>query len=85
MSDKSNKYYKFSLAPPEETFELTGFEYNCVSPIGVGDIPVILSHHIVNGEHSNIWIGSGSLNVKLSIDIGEYCQKYMHFVADITA
>jgi len=84
LSDKSNKHYKFSLAPSDETLNVTGFEYNCVSPIGVGNIPLIISHHIIHGKYQNIWIGSGSLNIKLSIDTKELCQKYTHFVADIT-
>lgn len=79
----SNKFYKFSLASSEETLALTGFEYNCVSPIGVGDIPLIISHHITGIDH--MWIGSGSLNVKLCIQTKEFFSKYKHFVADITA
>eukprot|EP01083_Nonionella_stella_P026719 73595_1 len=84
LSNKSNKYYKFSLASLEETYELTEFEYNCVSPVGIGNIPIIVSHHIMNGEMDYIWIGSGSLHLKLSISVHEFSQKFNHFVADIT-
>jgi len=85
LSNKSNKYFKFSLASMEETKALTNFEFNCVSPVGIGNIPIILSHHIINGNYKYIWFGSGSLDIKLSIDTKEFCQKYTHFVADITA
>jgi len=84
MSGKSNKFIKFSLATAEETRALTGFEYNCVSPFGVGNIPVIISHHIVESKLDYVWIGSGSLNVKLRVDTQELCRKLPHFVADIT-
>jgi len=84
MSGKSNKFVKFSLASPEETRALTRFEFNCVSPFGVGDIPVIISHHILEDKLERIWMGSGSLNVKLRIDVDELCRKLPHFVADIT-
>jgi len=84
LSDKSNKFYKFSLAPSEETFALTSCEYNCLSPIGNCNIPIIVSHHIVSGKYENIWIGSGSLNVKLCINTKEFCNNFKHFVADIT-
>ena len=85
LSNKSNKYFKFSLASLEETKQLTGFEYNCVSPIGINNnIPIIISHHIINSNCKYIWIGSGSLNVKLRIDTQELMQKFPHFVADIT-
>lgn len=84
LGNKSNKFYKFSLAPSEETFSLTGCEYNCLSPIGNGNVPIIVSHHIMNGKYENIWIGSGSLNVKLCINTKEFCCNFQHFVADIT-
>jgi len=83
LGKKSNKYYKFTFASLEETRTMTGFEYNTVSPIGIGNIPIILSHHIE--EHKDIWIGSGSLDVKLRIDTAEFLQKWTPFVADITA
>jgi prolyl-tRNA editing enzyme YbaK/EbsC (Cys-tRNA(Pro) deacylase) len=83
LSKKSNKYYKFSLASMEETRALTRFEYNTVSPIGVGKVPVIISHHIV--DLKQFWMGSGSLHIKLRIDTVEFLQKFPHFVADITS
>ena len=85
LSNKSNKYYKFSLASLKETNHLTSFKYNCVSPVGIGNIPIIISHHIINNNYKYIWIGSGSLNVKLSINTQELLQKFPHFVADITS
>lgn len=84
MSGKSNKFVKFSLASPEETRALTRFEFNCVSPFGVGDIPIIISHRIIEEQLKYIWMGSGSLRVKLRIDSEELCRKLPHFVADIT-
>merc|ERR1719499_876430 len=83
LGKKSNKYYKFTFASLEETRVMTGFEYNTVSPFGIGNIPIILSHHIK--EQEQIWIGSGSLDVKLRIDTAEFLQKWTPFVADITA
>jgi len=86
LANKSNKYYKFSLASLQETKALTEFEYNCVSPIGIGDVPVIVSHHLVNltGDYKHIWIGSGSLHLKLCIHLNEFFHTFPHFVADIT-
>ena len=78
----SNKHYKFSLASLEETRVLTKFEFNTVGPIGIGNIPVILSHHVP--DLKQFWIGSGSLHVKLRIDTAEFLDKFTPFVADIT-
>merc|ERR1719356_853399 len=83
LGKKSNKFYKFSLASLEETRALTRFEYNTVSPIGIGNVPIIVSHHVV--DQQQIWMGSGSLDVKLRIDTAEFLLKFPHFVADITA
>jgi len=83
LGKKSNKYYKFTFASLEETRLLTGFEYNTVSPIGIGNIPIISSHHIKGEEQ--IWIGSGSLRATLRIHAAEFIQKWTPFVADITA
>jgi len=82
LGNKSNKYYKFSLASLEETRALTHFEYNTVSPIGIGNVPIIVSHHVL--DQDQIWMGSGSLDVKLRIKTAEFLRKFPHFVADIT-
>jgi len=82
LANESNKYYNFSLASLEETYAMTRFEHNTVSPIGAGGIPVILSHRIPNLKH--IWIGSGSLSITLRIDTADLL-RFPHFVADVTA
>lgn len=83
LGRKSNKYYKFSLASIEDTRAMTGFEYNTVTPVGIGNIPVIISHHIVHLKQ--FWMGSGSLHIKLRIDTAEFLRTFPHFVADVTA
>ncbi|KAI8810270.1 YbaK/aminoacyl-tRNA synthetase-associated domain-containing protein [Cladochytrium replicatum] len=79
----SKKYYNMRLAPEEKSFELTGFENNAVSPIGMAQpIPVILSQSIMELQPPVVFLGAGHIDWKVAVPTEELVQKVKCFVAD---
>ncbi|KAI4315273.1 hypothetical protein L6164_028102 [Bauhinia variegata] len=64
----AKKKFNLRLAPEETSAELTGFERNAVTCIGMKtDIPVILDEAIVKLTPDFFWLGGGEVDLKLGI------------------
>ncbi|XP_024363905.1 uncharacterized protein [Physcomitrium patens] len=79
------KRFNLRLAPEEESNQLTGFEHNAVTPIGMRtDIPVILSDAIVQLSPRFFWLGGGEVDLKLGTKTDEFIKIVKPFITDCT-
>ena len=82
------KQFVFSLTDAPKAFELTGYEFNGVSPVALPEkeninIPIVLDKKIVD-EHKQFWIGGGSEDWKILFNTDEFIKIYNPFVTSIT-
>ncbi|CAH1453749.1 unnamed protein product [Lactuca virosa] len=92
-SDRQNsKYYVvvvqytarfMRLAPEEISHNLTGFEHNGVTCVGMKtDIPVILDEAIVKLNPDFFWLGGGEIDLKLGIRTSEFINFAKPFIVN---
>ncbi|KAL9658743.1 hypothetical protein ABK040_005898 [Willaertia magna] len=84
------KQFVYSLADNQKAFDLTGFEFNGVSPIPLPThehykIPIFIDKKIMDLECGQFWIGGGAEDWKILFNCDEFA-KIMNpcFVCDIT-
>eukprot|EP00850_Spirogloea_muscicola_P005416 SM000024S07878 [mRNA] locus=s24:1025102:1026357:- [translate_table: standard] len=77
------KRYNMRLAPEDESAELTAFEHNAVTPIGMRTrIPVILSEAIIKLEPPFFWMGGGEVDLKLGMQTEDFISSVQPLIAD---
>ncbi|GLT78390.1 hypothetical protein SLA2020_499270 [Shorea laevis] len=77
----SKKKFNMRLAPEETSINLTGFEHNAVTCIGMKtDIPVILDEAIVKLNPDFFWLGGGEVDLKLGIKTYEFINFVKPFI-----
>uniref|UniRef100_A0A803L6L1 YbaK/aminoacyl-tRNA synthetase-associated domain-containing protein n=2 Tax=Chenopodium quinoa TaxID=63459 RepID=A0A803L6L1_CHEQI len=75
------KKFNLRLAPEEISNNLTGFEHNAVTCIGMKtDIPVILDEAIVKLLPDFFWLGGGEIYLKMGIRTSEFIQFVKPFI-----
>eukprot|EP00741_Cyanophora_paradoxa_P022347 tig00021462_g21575.t1 len=80
----ARQYYNFQFAPPEVAFELTGFAFNGVCPVGMRTkVPIILSEAAAGVEGGAIWLGGGDPYVKVELRVEELVSRLGAFVAPV--
>ena len=85
LSHGPRKAYHFRMASSERALELSGFEHNAVSPVGMacGLMPIILARDITLLPDDWFWLGGGQVDLKLGFRVSEFVQRFKPFVADI--
>ncbi|CAG8465444.1 17064_t:CDS:2, partial [Acaulospora morrowiae] len=69
----SKKNYNFRVADAEKSFQLTGFDNNGVSPIGMNqDIPIILTKSITELHPPVLYLGAGHVDWKLGLPVDDF-------------
>ncbi|KAK9120639.1 hypothetical protein Syun_018256 [Stephania yunnanensis] len=77
------KKFNLRLAPEEVSLDLTGYEHNGVTCIGMKtSIPVILDEAIAKLEPDFFWLGGGETDLKLGIRTSEFINFVKPFVVD---
>ena len=62
----SKKHYNFRVADGEKSVQLTGFENNGVSPIGMTfQIPIILTSTITDLQPLVFYLGAGHIDLEI--------------------
>uniref|UniRef100_A0A803N3S4 YbaK/aminoacyl-tRNA synthetase-associated domain-containing protein n=2 Tax=Chenopodium quinoa TaxID=63459 RepID=A0A803N3S4_CHEQI len=80
------KKFNLRLAPEEISNNLTGFEHNAVTCIGMKtDIPVILDEAIVKLSPDFFWLGGGEIYLKMGIRTSEFIQFVKPFIFSCSA
>lgn len=75
------KKFNLRLAPEESSVNLTGYEHNGVTCIGMRtDIPVILDEAIVKLNPGFFWLGGGETDLKLGIRTSEFINFVKPFI-----
>ncbi|KAF0974738.1 hypothetical protein FDP41_006212 [Naegleria fowleri] len=82
------KQFVFSLTDANKAFELTGYDYNGVSPVPLPskehvNIPIVLDKKIVD-DHKQFWIGGGTEDWKILFNTDEFIRIFNPFVTSIT-
>lgn len=73
------------LCPEAVSDELSGFEHNAVSPIGIKTrLPIIMSHRIAQLNPDFFWLGAGEVDLKVGLSAAEFVEKYHPHVVDCT-
>jgi prolyl-tRNA editing enzyme YbaK/EbsC (Cys-tRNA(Pro) deacylase) len=82
-STLGKKNFNFRLAPEDVSDQLSGFEHNAVTPIGMKiQIPIILDKPIADLEF--IWLGGGEVDVKWGIPIPEFIRIFNPIIAEVS-
>ena len=72
----STKGFKFKHTEVEEAYELSGYEFNEITPFFMGEggeeLPIILSQDIVDLEPAYLWLSGGTQRVKLGISVEDF-------------
>ncbi|KAK9144404.1 hypothetical protein Sjap_004307 [Stephania japonica] len=77
------KKFNLRLAPEEESLDLTGYEHNGVTCIGMKtSIPVILDEAIAKLQPDFFWLGGGETDLKLGIRTSEFINFVKPFVVN---
>eukprot|EP00766_Chilomastix_caulleryi_P000061 gnl/Chilomastix_caulleri/1056.p1 GENE.gnl/Chilomastix_caulleri/1056~~gnl/Chilomastix_caulleri/1056.p1 ORF type:complete len:104 (+),score=19.43 gnl/Chilomastix_caulleri/1056:277-588(+) len=78
--------YKFDVANPGDSAELTGFAHNGVTPIGMRDqaIPIVLDESIVKLRPGVFWLGGGEEDLKLSLRVDDFIRIFNPIIVPIT-
>lgn len=73
----AKKWYNMRLAPEAASDELTGFEHNGVSPIGIKTrIPIIMSHKIAELQPDTFFLGAGEVDLKVGMSAADFVAAY---------
>ncbi|KAF8082947.1 hypothetical protein N665_0799s0006 [Sinapis alba] len=75
------KRFNLRLAPEETSIQLTGFEHNAVTCVGMKtSIPVILDEAITKLKPDFFWLGGGEIDLKLGVRTSEFLDFVKPFV-----
>ncbi|KAJ2660432.1 hypothetical protein IW148_003797 [Coemansia sp. RSA 1199] len=81
----ARKHFKFRLADPHVSKELTGYDKNGVSPIAMThDVPVIMSSNITQLQPPVFWLGAGHVDYKLALPIQTFIDATQCLVAPVS-
>ncbi|KAB2622443.1 hypothetical protein D8674_024625 [Pyrus ussuriensis x Pyrus communis] len=78
--------YALRLAPEDTSIELTGFEHNAVTCVGMKtDIPVILDEAIEKPNPDFFWLGGSEVDLKLGIRTSEFINFAKPFIVSCSS
>ncbi|KAJ5067362.1 ybak/aminoacyl-tRNA synthetase-associated domain-containing protein [Anaeramoeba ignava] len=84
LKDEKRKF-EFKLAPENISFDLSGFEHNAITPIGMNvDLPIIISDSICALSPQFFWMGGGQVDLKLCCSTLEFMNIFHPLIASIT-
>jgi prolyl-tRNA editing enzyme YbaK/EbsC (Cys-tRNA(Pro) deacylase) len=73
------------LCREEVSNELSGFEHNAVSPIGLKErLPMVISDKILKLEPDFFFLGAGEVDLKVGLRARDFVEVYKPFVCDLT-
>jgi prolyl-tRNA editing enzyme YbaK/EbsC (Cys-tRNA(Pro) deacylase) len=79
------QFFNMRLCDEAVSDDLSGFEHNAVSPIGIKThMPWVISHEILKLEPDFFWLGAGEVDLKVGLPAAEFVDKYQPMVVDCT-
>ena len=77
--------YNMRLASEEDSFRLSGFAHNAVTPLGMKTrLPILMSKKIADLVAQDFWLGGGHTDLKLNISKEEFVRSFGVLVAELT-
>ena len=82
----SKKSFHFQLASPEVSYQLSGFEYNAVTPFGFSgpNLPTIVCSRCLAVCPSLLFLGGGEVDMKIAIPTSTLVQSRCAIVGLVT-
>ena len=74
----SLKGFHFRLAEEAEALDISGYEYNAITPFFMQnqEIPIILSEDITLLEPAYLWFSGGRINVKMGVSVSDFLKHF---------
>ena len=74
----SLKGFHFRLAEEAEALDISGYEYNAITPFFMQnqEIPIILSEDITLLEPAYLWFSGGMINVKMGVSVSDFLKYF---------
>ncbi|KAJ2503108.1 hypothetical protein GGH96_000551 [Coemansia sp. RSA 1972] len=81
----ASRHFKFRLADPQVSKQLTGYDKNGVSPIAMThDVPIIMSSSITQLQPPVFWLGAGHVDYKLALPVQTFIDATQCMVAPVS-
>mmetsp|Transcript_35804 Transcript_35804/g.44397 ORF Transcript_35804/g.44397 Transcript_35804/m.44397 type:complete len:285 (-) Transcript_35804:128-982(-) len=82
----SNNSYTFRFATPEESYDLSGFKFNAIAPVGMKKhIPIIVASPVLELVPPTVYLGGGLVDLKLKIEnIAEFVKVSNAYVLNVS-
>ncbi|KAJ2179287.1 hypothetical protein GGF45_002476 [Coemansia sp. RSA 551] len=81
----ASRHFKFRLADPQVSKELTGYDKNGVSPVAMThNVPVIMSTSITQLQPPVFWLGAGHVDYKLALPVQTFIDATQCMVAPVS-
>lgn len=79
------KRLRFQLASEADSFRLSGYAHNAVTPFGMTErVPVIVCKRITQIPYNAIFLGGGDVNVKLGLSVSDLIRSTGAIVGEIS-
>ena len=74
----SLKGFHFRLAEEAEALDISGYEYNAITPFFMQNekIPIILSEDITLLQPAYLWFSGGRINVKMGVSVADFLKHF---------
>lgn len=76
----SNKGFHFRLAEHEEALELSGYQYNAITPFlmegEAKHLPIILSYEIASLDPAYFWFSGGRIQIKMGVSVADFLKHF---------
>lgn len=72
------------LVSEETSYELSGFQKNAVTPVGMKtQLPIVLAQEIVDLDPDEFWIGGGEVDLKLGMTVSDFVKAYEPIIVSL--
>jgi prolyl-tRNA editing enzyme YbaK/EbsC (Cys-tRNA(Pro) deacylase) len=76
----STKHFKFQQADEKDALEISGMEFNAITPFfmtGEGkNLPIILSQRIADLNPAYLWFSAGKIELKMGVSVADFCKYF---------
>ena len=80
------KKINFQLASDQDSFSISGFSHNAITPFGLlKDIPIVVCKRCLEGMHAPVlFLGGGKVDLKLSLPVQDLIKATGAIVGEVT-
>jgi prolyl-tRNA editing enzyme YbaK/EbsC (Cys-tRNA(Pro) deacylase) len=79
------KKFNMRLCPEDDSFRLSGFAHNGVTPLGMAThVPIIVSAPLAELPLGELWLGAGEVDLKVGFNLDQFVSHFKPTVAKLT-